>query len=168
MTTDNDGSSRGQETVELLNLLLGAYCLGAAQHQTHVALLRSWGVVGLASAMQSRIDDEPGTIAALTNRILDLGGQPAFAIGTPNIGTDLRSVLENDIAIQRGAPESLNAAAETAASAHDATTRHLIEQIIDDEEQHLSFLELELDLLGRLGEPLYLSTRMNTSDGAPA
>jgi bacterioferritin len=118
--------------------------------------------------MQSRIDDEPGTIAALTNRILDLGGQPAFAIGTPNIGTDLRSVLENDIAIQRGAPESLNAAAETAASAHDATTRHLIEQIIDDEEQHLSFLELELDLLGRLGEPLYLSTRMNTSDGAPA
>jgi bacterioferritin len=131
--------------VPLLNALLGVYWMAAAQHQTHVALLRSWGIAGLADAMQVRIDDEPVTIAALTNRILDLDGQPAFDIGRPNIGSDLRSLLENDIALQRGAPEGLNAAAEAAEAAHDATTRRLIEDILADEEQHLSFLELELN-----------------------
>jgi bacterioferritin len=156
----NTSTGRGS-IVPLLNSLLGVYWMAAAQHQTHVALLRSWGVAGLADSMQARIDDEPVTIAALTHRILDLDGQPAFDIGTPDIGGDLRSILENDIAIQRGAPEGLNAAAEAAEAAHDATTRRLIEGILADEEQHLSFLELELQLLDRLGEQLYLSTRMS-------
>ena len=166
---DEDGANdTSGGVVELLNVLHGVYWMAAAQHQTHVALLESWGMAGLAASMQGRIADEPVTIAALTQRILDLNGQPRFDIGTPNLGTDLRSVLENDIAIQRGAPEGLNAAAEAAAASHDATTRKLIEQIIEDEEQHLSFLELELDLLERLGEPLYLSTRINGPAVPPA
>jgi bacterioferritin len=158
-------ANAGNESiVALLNSLLGVYWMAAAQHQTHVALLRSWGLVGLADATQARINDEPITIAALTNRILDLDGQPSFTIGTPNIGTDLRSVLENDIAIQRGAPEGLNAAAE--AAVHDAATRQLIEGILLEEEQHLAFLELELSLLDRLGEQLYFSTRINGTTSA--
>jgi bacterioferritin len=162
--TTREGGAPGDELVQLLNSLLGLYWMAAAQHQTHVALLKAWGVTGLAGLMQQRIDDEPVTIAALTNRILDLDGQPKFDIGAPNIGTDLRSVLENDIAIQRGAPSGLNAAAEAAAAAHDATTRTLIEQIIVDEEQHLNFLKLEHDLFDRLGEQLYLSTRINRNN----
>lgn len=167
MVRSNAAGGDGGAVVDLLNSLLGVYWMAAAQHQTHVALLRSWGVVGLAASMQAHIDDEPGTIASLTDRILDLDGQPSFSIGTPNIGSDLRSVLDNDIAIQRDAPAGLNAAAEAAAAAHDATTRNLIEAIIGDEEQHLSFLELELDLLDRLGESLYLSTRINAPTSPP-
>ena len=164
---DDAADTEGGSVADLLNFLLGVYWMAAAQHQTHVALLRSWGVTGLADSMQTRIDDEPVTIAALTSRILDLGEQPSFEIGRPNIGSDLRSVLENDIAIQRGAPEGLNAAAEAAETAHDATTRRLIEGVLADEEQHLSFLELELQLLDRLGEQLYLSTRMGTPTTRP-
>jgi bacterioferritin len=160
MTTAQAESHDGGEVVDLLNFLLGVYWMAAAQHQTHVALLKSWGVTGLATSMQARIDDEPVTIAALTNRILDLDGRPKFEIGAPNIGTDLRSVLENDLAIQRDAPGALNEAAEAAARSHDATTRALIEGIVADEEQHLAFLQLELSLFDRLGEQLYLSTRI--------
>lgn len=158
---DDGADDASGPVIELLNALLGVYWRAAAQHQTHVALLRSWGAAGLAADMQKRIDDEPITIAALTNRILDLDGRPSFTIGTPDIGDDLRSILENDLAIQRGAPQGLNAAAEAAAAAHDATTRTLIESIVADEEQHLSFLKLELSLLDRLGDQLYLSTRIN-------
>jgi len=164
-----DGAPEPQETsavVDLLNSLLGVYWMATAQHQTHVALLKSWGIVGLADAMQRRLADEPVTIAALTQRILDLEGAPSFTIGTPKLGTDLRSLLENDIAIQRDAPAGLNAAAEAAAAGHDATTRNLIEGIVADEEQHLAFLQLEMDLLTRLGEPLYLSSRITASDTA--
>ncbi len=156
--------SEERSVVELLNGLLGVYWTAAAQHQTHVALLESWGIAGLAVGMRDHIDDEPVTIRALTQRILDLGGAPALTLGQPDIGTSLQSVLEKDMAIQQGARPGLNEAAETAASAHDATTRTLLEGILADEERHLNWLSTELDLLERMGEALYLSTRL----GPPA
>ena len=55
--------NRPQKTpvTEMLNGLLGVYWTGYAQHQTHVALVQSWGLTGLATAMASRIADEPLT-----------------------------------------------------------------------------------------------------------
>ena len=152
--------SEPSAVVDLLNGLLGVYWTAAAQHQTHAALLESWGIVGLAQGMRAHIDDEPVTIAALTDRILVLGGQPAFTLTQPTIGSTLREVLENDMAIQRAARPGLNGAAEAAADAHDATTRNLLENVLADEERHLDWLETELALLERMGEPLYLSTRL--------
>ena len=75
--------------------------------------------------------------------------------------TDLvREVLDNDMALQRHTRPMLNAAAEAAAAAHDATSRNLIEQILADEEQHLSWLETEIDLCARLGDALYFASRL--------
>ena len=79
-------STETKPIVDVLNHLLGAYYTALAQHQTHVALLDSWGIAGLARSMQARIADEPVTIAALLKRLLDLGGQPNFAPSKPNIG----------------------------------------------------------------------------------
>lgn len=83
--------------VDVLNSLLGTYWSASAQHQTHAALIEGWRLAGLAEAMRRRIADEPMTIAALTNRILDLGGTPAISFPPVNIGGDLRQVLENDM-----------------------------------------------------------------------
>lgn len=146
--------------VDLLDRLLGAYWTGFAQHQTHVALTESWGITGLAQAMQIRIADEPVTIKALLERLLDLGGQPHFTIENPVFGTSVRNVLEIDLAIQKKARPALNEAAEAAAAAHDATTRILIEGILAEEEKHLAWLETELSLLDRLGEQLYVANRL--------
>ena len=87
--------------IDLLNGLLGVYWTSYAQHQTHVALIDSWGIAGLARGMQAHIDDEPVTIGSVLNRLLDLGGRPDFALGEAKIGTSLREVLENDLEIQR-------------------------------------------------------------------
>jgi bacterioferritin len=72
-------------------------------------------------------------------------------------------VLEHDLELQQIARPGLNAAAEAAAGAHDATTRILLEGVLADEEEHLSWLETELALLEKLGDQLYLSNRL----GAP-
>ena len=146
----------------LLNELLGIYWTGSAQHQSHVALVQSWGLNGLATPMAARIADEPLTIASLLSRIVDLGGVPEFTMAKPHIGTTVREVLDNDMAGQRRARPGLNAAAESAAGAHDATTRILIEGILADEELHLAWLQTEIDLYDRLGEPLYVANRLNT------
>src|SRR5262249_19194646 len=132
--------------IATLNNLLGIYWTAAAQHQTHAALVESWGLHGLAAEMNVHIADEPVTIANLLNRLLDLEGKPAFTMSAPNIGTTLREVLDNDMAAQRVARPGLNAAAEGAAAAHDATTRILIEQILADEELHYAWLRTEIDL----------------------
>lgn len=164
--TNSDATN--SSVTELLNDLLGAYWGAIAQHQTHVALVESWGIAGLAQAMRAHTDDEPGTVRALSDRLLDLGGQPTFTIGTPTIGTTLREVLDNDLEAQRHAQPALNTAAEVAAAAHDATTRILVERILADEEDHLYWLQSEIDLLERLGEPLYLSNRLTPTPTPPA
>ena len=146
--------------IDLLNGLLGVYWTSYAQHQTHVALVDSWGLVGLSRGMQSHIDDEPETISAVLNRLLDLGGRPAFTLGETKIGISVREVLELDLELQQLARPGLNAAAEAAAGAHDATTRVLIEGVLADEEEHLSWLDTELALLDKLGEQLYVSNRL--------
>jgi bacterioferritin len=127
--------------VDVLNSLLGPYWSGSAQHQTHAAMIEGWGLAGLAEEMRTRIADEPVTISALTNRILDLGGTPAISFPPVNIGGDLRQVLENDMDLQRSVRTDLNKIVEQIAAAHDATTRTLIEGILADEEEHLVWLE---------------------------
>ena len=93
---------------------------------------------------------------------MDLDGTPAFTIEVPSIGETVREILENDMGLQRNTRPLLNAAAEVAGAAHDATTRNLIEQILADEEQHLSWLDTEIDLYETLGESLYCASRLQT------
>jgi bacterioferritin len=144
----------------ILNGLLGSIWRACAQHQTHVALIEAQGLQGLADAMRVRTADEPVTIRALLKRLVDLGGTPAFRIDVPSIGVTVREILDNDMALQCHTRPKLNAAAEAAGAAHDATTRNLIEQILADEEQHLSWLETEIALYEKLGEALYCASRL--------
>ncbi len=161
-------NSEPTPTLDTLNGLLGVYYTALAQHQSHVALLDSWGLAGLARSMEARIADEPITIAALLQRLLDLGGMPNFTLGTLNIGASVGEVLDHDLEIQRLARPGLNAAAEAASADHDATTRVVLEGILADEEKHLAWLEAERSLLDRLGEPLYFANRMSTPATPPA
>jgi bacterioferritin len=126
-------------------------------------MIEGWGLAGLAETMRTRIADEPVTISALTNRILDLGGTPAISFPAVNIGGDLRQVLENDMDLQRSVRTDVNKLVEQIAAAHDATTRTLIEGILADEEEHLVWLETELGLLDRLGDALYVASRLTAA-----
>jgi bacterioferritin len=89
-----------------------------------------------------------------------LAACPASRWGTPRIGKTLSEVLHNDLDAQANVRPQLNAAAERVEAAHDATTRNLIERILDDEEQHLDGLRTEVELYEKLGEPLYMANRL--------
>jgi bacterioferritin len=152
----------------ILNRLLGAVWRACAQHQSHIALIEAWGLHALADAMRIRTADEPVTIRALLNRLVDLDGTPAFTIEVPAIGVTVREIFDNDMGLQRHTRPTLNAAAEVAGAAHDATTRNLIEQILADEEQHLSWLETEIALYEKLGESLYCASRLQAGKASAA
>ena len=160
----SDGSD--SIVVTILNGLLGSVWRACAQHQTHIALIGGRGLHGLADAMRTHTADEPVTIRALLNRLVDLDGTPAFTIEAPVIGATVREILDNDMLLQRYIRPKLNAAAEAAGAAHDATTRNLIEQILADEEQHLSWLDTEIALYDTLGESLYSASRLHPRKAA--
>ncbi|MDY7103772.1 MAG: ferritin-like domain-containing protein [Actinomycetota bacterium] len=154
------------EVVELLNGLLGAYWTAYAQHRTHRTVLADLGLDGLGATYEAHIADEPVTIAELTERILDLDGLPAPALGEVRVGSTVEELLELDMALQAQARSALNAAAETAAAHHDATTRNLIERVLADEEDHLAWLRTEVDLFRRLGAQLYTAARLTVTNAA--
>nr|WP_257792907.1 ferritin-like domain-containing protein [Mannheimia granulomatis] len=103
--------------------------------------------------------DEPETIIALQNRILDLGGEICYTLPQPTFGADIHSAFKADLALQINVRPNLNAVVELFQSEHDATSRILVENILKDEEEHLAWLESEMSLLDRLGEQLYLAKR---------
>ena len=152
----------------ILNGLLSGFWKAYVQHQTHVAVIEALGLHGLADAMQVRTADEPIAIRGLLSRLVDLGGRPAFTIEATAIGTNAREVLDNDLELQRHVRPKLNAAAEAAGAVHDATTRNLIEQILADEEKHLSWLETEIVLYETLGESLYCASRLQGKKASAA
>jgi hypothetical protein len=86
---------------------------------------------------------------------------------SPSVQT-VHEILDNDMALQRHARPKFNAAAEAAAAAHDATTRNLIEKVLADEEQHLSWLETEIALYEKLGESLYCANRLSAGGARAA
>lgn len=105
------------------------------------------------------IADEPETIIALQNRILDLGGKIAYTLPQPTFGNDIYSAFKADLDLQINARPNLNAVIELFQAEHDATSRILVENILKDEEEHLAWLEAEISLLDRLGDKLYLAKR---------
>lgn len=145
---------------QLLNEMLSVYWMATVQHQSHIAVIRAEGATKLAKEMEEKTADEPENIVNLQNRLLDLGGTLQINLSQPNIGKTLREALENDYELQKNARAGLNTWAELAAAEHDATTRNLIERMLEDEEEHLAWLEQELHLLDKLGEALYLAKRM--------
>ncbi len=109
--------------------------------------------------MQTRIADEPQTLRSLLDRLLDLGGKPAFTVGTPTLGTDLATILSIDIETQRAGLVTLNQCVLFAGNRSDAATRLLFERIVVDEEEHLAWLLGEQSLLTLLGEVAYTALR---------
>ncbi|BEV71415.1 bacterioferritin [Paludibacterium sp. THUN1379] len=150
----------------LLNQLIGAFWGASVQHQTHLAQISALGLTSLSIQMQGHISDEPLTLKALTDRLLDIGGSPDFTVAQPRIGLTLREILQADLQIQEAGLPVLNQAIETLAKLGDATTRRLIEDVLAGEEAHLSWLRNEMSLLDRMGEALYLSVRVNASAAA--
>lgn len=145
---------------EVLNKLIGEFWAGNIRHQTHLSFIKALGVDALAAEMEQRISDEPDSIKVLTDRLLDLDGVPEFAVPALTFAKDVRSILQADLQAQQLGLVVLKRAAEIAAENHDVKTRVIIETILIDEEDHLSWLKSEFSILERLGDQLYFLNRM--------
>ena len=131
------------------------------QYQLHAGVLDDWGLSLLASKMREEMQEELGHSEAYMTRILFLKGAPELALAkTPVRAQSLKEMFELDLADEKEAIEFYTKASVQATQYGDIGTRTLFERISLDEEQRMSWLELQLDLLQRMGEPAYFSKHM--------
>jgi bacterioferritin len=82
------------------------------------------------------------------------------------IGVDVRAQLRNDLDLELKAVVMYNDAVKAAADAGDNGSRELFERLLKDEEEHVDFLETQLQLIDQIGYEQYLAQQMNGEDHA--
>ncbi|QJY48665.1 bacterioferritin [Pseudonocardia broussonetiae] len=146
------------EIIELLNAQLTSELTAINQYFLHAKMQQNWGLTKLAAYTRDESIDEMKHAEKITDRILFLEGLPNYQrLGTLRIGQTVKEQLEADLSIELAVVERLRPGVMMCRSKGDATTATLLEEILADEEHHIDYIETNLELIEKLGEPLYLA-----------
>jgi bacterioferritin len=150
---------RGDEKVlEFLNEQLTAELTAINQYFLHAKMQLNWGWVKLAAHTKAESIDEMRHAEILTDRILFLEGLPNYQrLSQLRIGQNLKEMFDSDMAVEVEAVDRLRKGIEYMRRVGDVTSANIFESILEDEEEHIDYLETQLDLLAKLGEPLYIA-----------
>src|SRR5438105_15203703 len=142
--------------IEFLNEQLSAELTAINQYFLHAKMQANFGWVKLAAHTRAESIEEMTHAEVLTDRILFLEGLPNFQRLFPlRIGQTVQQMFEADLAVELEAIDRLRRGAEYVRSVYDIHSAKLFETILADEETHVDYLETQLALLEKLGEPLF-------------
>lgn len=151
-----------EETLKNLQTALSMELTAAHQYQLHASVLTDWGMDRLANKMREEMQEEIGHSDEFISRIMFLKGKPRLILAkTPNIADSLVQMFESDLGDERDAIVFYTSCARQANDAGDIGTRALFERIAMDEEGHMAWLDLQLDLLRRMGDSAYISKHIS-------
>jgi len=153
------------KVIEYLNKALYNELTAINQYFLHAKMLKNWGFKELAEHEYKESIDEMKHADKLSERILFLDGLPNFqALGKLRIGETPREILECDLALEQEALPVLREAIAYCESVADYVSRQLFATILDSEEEHIDWLETQLSVIDRIGEPNYLLTKLEGDD----
>lgn len=154
--------SENTQSIANLQKALGMELTAIHQYLLHAHTLDDWGLDKMAGKMREEMEEELGHAGSFIDRIMFLGGDPKVeAAKPPRRAASLKAMFESDLAEEKGAVAFYTEAAEAAVKDSDIGTKALFERILLDEEGHTAWLELQLDLLERMGEPAYIARHMS-------
>ena len=149
------------QVIQHLNKALYNELVAINQYFLHARMYKNWGLKELAEHEYKESIDEMKHADRLTERILFLEGLPNFqALGKIRIGENPKELLQADLALELEALPVLREAISYCESIKDSVSRRLFTDILDSEEEHIDWLETQLDLINRLGEQNYLLTKI--------
>jgi len=142
--------------VDYLNKGLRHELTAVNQYWLHYRLLDNWGYKSLAKQWRKESIEEMQHADKLVERIIFLDGFPNMQVLDPlHIGQNVKEVLDCDLAAEVSARALYQEAATHCHAARDYVSRDLFETLMHDEEEHIDFLETQLDLVAKLGLELY-------------
>jgi bacterioferritin len=150
-----------EKIVKQLNARLADELAAINQYMVHSEMCADWGYEKLHEAVEKRAIDEMKHAESLIARILFLDGTPTVSELSPiKIGADVEKQLKNDLAGELQAVKDYNADIALAVEVGDNGTRELLEGILEDEEEHVDWLEAQLDQIEQMGIQNYLALQL--------
>lgn len=149
------------KVIEHLNRVLRNELSAISQYFLHSRMFKDWGLNGLGDYEFQESIDEMKHADMLVERILFLEGLPNMQdIGKIRIGEHTKEMLECDLALEMDAIPDLRDGIEYCESVKDYVSRDLLDRILDSEEEHVDWLETQLDLIDRVGIENYQQSQI--------
>jgi len=150
-----------KQVIQYLNKVLRQELTAINQYFLHARMYKNWGLNKLGDHEYHESVDEMKHADKLIERILFLEGLPNLQdLGSLRIGENTREMLECDLALELEAIPVLRDAIAHSESVRDYISRELFEHILDAEEEHVDWLETQLELIGKVGLENYLQSQM--------
>ena len=147
--------------IQHLNAQLKNELTATNQYFLHYRMLKHWGFNRLAKKEYEESIGEMKHADQLMERIFTLDGLPNLQdLGKLLIGEDVPELLACDLQLETGAQGTIKDGIAYCESVRDYVSRDLLQDILDDTEEHIDFLETQIDLIGKVGLANYLQSQM--------
>lgn len=128
-------------------------------------MLKHWGFDKLAKKEYEESIGEMKHADKLMDRIFMLDGLPNLQdLGKLQIGEDVPEILECDLRAEHGAQATVKEGIAYCESVRDYVSRDLLQEILEDTEEHIDFLETQIELVNKVGLQNYLQSQMGNAD----
>ena len=146
------------KVIEFLNLALKNELTAINQYFLHARMLKDWGVTKLGEKEYKESIEEMEHADWIIERILFLEGLPNLQdLGKLTIGENVEEILKADLAMEMEvAIPVLRDAIEYCESVRDYVSRDLFTKILDNEEEHVDFIETQFEQIERMGIENYV------------
>jgi bacterioferritin len=150
-----------KQVIEHLNKAIKNELTAINQYFLHARMYKNFGLKELDEHELKESVDEMKHADALIERVLFLEGLPNLQdLGKLRIGENPKEMIEADLALELDAVPTLKEAIEFCESVQDYVSRELFESILESEEEHIDWLETQLELIDKVGLENYLQSKM--------
>ncbi|MDB1089895.1 bacterioferritin [Streptomyces sp. ACA25] len=154
------------EVIEFLNEQLTAELTAINQYFLHAKMQENFGWTKLAKFTRAESFDEMKHAEVLTDRILFLEDLPNYQrLFHVRVGQTVTEMFQADRQIEVEAIDRLRRGITVMRAKGDVTSARIFETILEDEEHHIDYLDAQLELIEKLGEPLYLAQQIEQPTG---